>query len=202
MTALTQRISTLLIERPGLSDREIADSLFGPGTAQQPVNSACHRLASEGLLSRSRRNDGRIGNYLAANKAAADPPMHREDSGPQLGEDSLKQILKIWLEGQGWQVEVKWGRAHGVDIEATRAQERWSIEVKGCGSRPEMRVNYFLMILGETLQRMDDPNRRYSIALPDHPQFRKLWNRLPALAKARTGISALFVTADGKIMIA
>lgn len=59
-----------------------------------------------------------------------------------------------------------------------------------------MRVNYFLAILGELLQRMDDPNAKYSIALPDFPQFRRLWNRLPELAKVRTGITALFVDTD------
>jgi len=29
-----------------------------------------------------------------------------------------------------------------------------------------MRVNYFLGVLGETLQRMDDAQAKYSIALP------------------------------------
>ncbi len=62
-----------------------------------------------------------------------------------------------------------------------------------------MRVNYFLSILGELLQRMDDPDARYSIALPDMQQFRRLWQRLPQLAKARTTISALFVSPSGKV---
>jgi hypothetical protein len=62
-----------------------------------------------------------------------------------------------------------------------------------------MRVNYFLAILGETLQRMNDPETDYSIALPDLKQFRNLWERLPALAKQRTGISILFVDRNGNI---
>ena len=62
-----------------------------------------------------------------------------------------------------------------------------------------MRVNYFLGILGETLQRMDDLFAKYSIALPDVPQFHKLWERLPQLAKRRTEITALFVTAQGAV---
>jgi hypothetical protein len=56
-----------------------------------------------------------------------------------------------------------------------------------------MRVNYFLAALGELLQRMDDTNARYSVAMPDLPQFRGLWERLPKLAKQRLGITALFV---------
>jgi hypothetical protein len=65
-----------------------------------------------------------------------------------------------------------------------------------------MRVNYFVAILGEMLQRMDDPNARYSIALPDLAQFRGLWERLPRLAKTRTRISALFVDAKGHVLVA
>ena len=54
-------------------------------------------------------------------------------------------------------------------------------------------VNYFLAVLGETLQRMDDRDARYSIAFPDMPQYRRLWGRLPELAKRRTRITALLV---------
>jgi hypothetical protein len=62
-----------------------------------------------------------------------------------------------------------------------------------------MRVNYFLGVLGETLQRMDDPKAAYSIALPDLKQFRNLWTRLPLLAKQRSEITALFVRGDGQV---
>jgi len=62
-----------------------------------------------------------------------------------------------------------------------------------------MRVNYFIGILGETLQRMDDPASKYSISLPDVPQFRRLWSRLPHLAKKRTGITVLFISAKGEV---
>jgi|GraSoi2013_100cm_1033763.scaffolds.fasta_scaffold67506_2 hypothetical protein len=114
-------------------------------------------------------------------------------------EDKVKRSLKAWLEASGWEVSVIWGRAHGIDLEAKRNGQRWIIEAKGCGSRNPMRVNYFLGILGELLQRMDDPDVRYSIALPDMQQFRRLWQRLPQLAKARTTISALFVSPSGKV---
>jgi len=107
--------------------------------------------------------------------------------------------LKAWLEASGWEVSVIWGRAHGIDLEAKKNGLRWIIEAKGCGSRNPMRANYFLSILGELLQRMDDPDARYSIALPDMQQFRRLWQRLPQLAKARTTISALFVSPSGKV---
>jgi hypothetical protein len=74
-----------------------------------------------------------------------------------------------------------------------------SLRRREAGSLDAMRVNYFLGVLGETLQRMDDPKASYSIALPDRKQFRNLWNRLPVLAKQRTQITALFVSDGGQV---
>jgi hypothetical protein len=62
--------------------------------------------------------------------------------------------------------------------------------------------NYFVSILGETLQRMTIENARYSIALPNHPKFRRLWHELPEVARDRTRIEALFVDVCGNIRIA
>jgi hypothetical protein len=117
----------------------------------------------------------------------------------EMSEDQVKGYVESWLRAEGWQVSVQWGHQPGIDVEARRGPERWVIEAKGCGSRQPMRVNYFLAMLGETLQRMDDPAAHYSIALPDLPQYRGLWQRLPALAKARTQISMLLVSPGGKI---
>ena len=123
-------------------------------------------------------------------------------SGPAegwLSEDDVKRHLGAWLKNRDWAVEIAWGQERGLDIKAEKSAERWLIEAKGGGSRPEMRVNYFLAMLGETLQRMNDPHARYSIALPNMRQFRGLWTRLPALAKSRLGITALFVSQDGGV---
>lgn len=111
----------------------------------------------------------------------------------------LKRHLKTWLEDQGWKVKVAWAKTRGVGVEATKAGKRWIIQVKDIGSLQPMRVNYFIGMLGETLQRMDDPHAAYSIALPEHPQFRGLWNRLPELAKNRTQITMLFVAPNGRV---
>lgn len=118
---------------------------------------------------------------------------------PNLQEDTLKLALESWLHNHDWCTTVAWGKSRGIDIVATRGSERWVIEVKGIGSRPEMRVNYFIGILGETLQRMDDPNSKYSIALPDVSQFHGLWGRLPHVAKERTKITALFVNEQAQV---
>lgn len=84
---------------------------------------------------------------------------------------------------EGWHSQVAWGNPRGIDIDARRDSEQWIIEVKGPGARQPMGVNYFIGIFGETLLRMDDPGAKYSIAFPDFPKHRGLWDRLPGLAK-------------------
>lgn len=117
----------------------------------------------------------------------------------ELQEDDIKHTLANYLNHNGWKTQLAMGKVHGIDIDAYKGNDRWIIEVKGCGSRNAMRVNYFLTILGETLQRMTDPNAKYSIALPDMKQYRNLWSKLPRLAKERTGISVLFVNENNEI---
>ena len=203
MTTLKEQVSDLLTRSPGLTDREITNNLRGTSARQQPINAACHELARGGTVERRERDDGLIGNYpteapfLAGSRSAHGRSEELKTvagtDADGLGEYDVKKALVRWLARDGWTAKVVWGRQRGIDIEATRGSERWIIEVKGCGSRDAMRVNYFLAILGETLQRMDSPDARYSIALPDMRQFRRLWKRLPALAKNRTQITALFV---------
>ena len=118
-----------------------------------------------------------------------------------LQEEEIKQILKRWLRKNGWEpTAIAWGRKPGADIVAQQDKKEWVIEVKGCGSRNAMRVNYFLAILGETLQRMNNERTKYSIALPNMKQYRDLWDKLPALAKKRTKISVLFVEENGQVV--
>jgi len=101
----------------------------------------------------------------------------------ELQEDDIKEKLNYYLTSLGWTTQIAMAKKRGIDIDAYKGKERWIIEVKGCGTRSAMRVNYFLSMLGEILQRMDDPNAKYSIALPDMKQNRGLWVRLPKLAK-------------------
>lgn len=205
MPTLQSRILKLISSEPGLTDREITNTLQSPANNQQPINQAARLLAGKGLLVRQKRNDGLIGNYPSeisvqtAQQQVESPRNNSDQDAPT--EDEMKSVLGRWLQAQGWSVEIAWQKARGIDIDARRGVERWIIEVKGPGSRQAMRVNYFIGILGETLQRMDDANAKYSIALPDLPQYRGLWERLPALAKSRTQISLIFVSKDGIIEV-
>lgn len=200
MATLKDRIIDLLEKEGGISDREITDKLMGKEAPQQSVNIMCRNLEQKGIITRI-RVDGKIRNCLA--NGIPQPPIRLVEEKVHiqnvelLSEDMLKKHLEKWLIQNGWKAEVAWGHQQGIDICAEKENKRWIIEVKGIGSRQPMRVNYFLSILGETLQRMDDPNAEYSIALPDMQQYRNLWNRLPHLAKQRTEISILFVDEHG-----
>lgn len=202
MPSLSDQILEVILNTPGLTDREITNLLRGWDAPQQPVNQAAHALRAKGFLVRKRRADNLIGNFIGDSgvptsvKAPQSQPNHDLDA---LSEDEIKEVLVGWLSKDGWNTKVAWGKLPGIDIDAQRGPERWIIEVKGPGSRPPMRVNYFLGILGETLQRMTDPSARYSIALPDLKQYRGLWERFPKLAKSRTSISLLLVSKSGQI---
>jgi hypothetical protein len=111
-----------------------------------------------------------------------------------LTEDEIKAALEKYLEEEGNRVlSVAWGRTRGVDIEATGPEGRILIEVKGDAPTPQMQGNYFLGALGELLQRMEDPDATYAIALPDRPRFRGLVQRFPEEARRRLALVWLFV---------
>ncbi len=205
MVGLIERIRDRVKAEPGLTDRELTDRILGTGEAQQSINQTARTLESRGEIRRSRGTDGRIRNY-----PAGDGPLPQPVSGDTRtngdavswgSEDEVKRALRDWLESQGWSTKVAWGKAHGVDIEASRDGKRWLIEVKGSGSMSAMRVNYFLQALSEVLQRMKDPEAEYSIAFPELGQFQRLWERLPRLAKSRTGITAIFVDKQGNVAV-
>lgn len=204
---LKERILFAVQTSPGLTDRELTNQLLGTTAQQQAVNQAARALAAESYLKRDYRTDGKIGNYPSTfsnisnrNVLPVNKVQGEKSTIVNLSEDDVKRTIKSWLEADGWQVQVKWGRDRGIDIDAKRnTTERWVIEAKGGGSRNAMRVNYFLAMLGETLQRMTDETARYSIALPDMEQFRRLWAQLPKLAKMRTQISIIFVKSNGEV---
>ncbi|MCR9130422.1 MAG: MarR family transcriptional regulator [Alphaproteobacteria bacterium] len=200
--AFSDQIIDALRAKDGQTDRELTDRLKSRADHPSQANQYCRRMASAGAIKRlSDPASGTIRNWIGDAPIVTQraEPIPTSDESDGLSEDEVKAAIKTWLENDGWTVEVAWGRERGVDIIAQRGQERWLIEAKGCGSRQAMRVNYFIAMLGELLQRMDDPDARYSIALPDMKQFRGLWDRLPELAKQRVQVTALFVGPDGKV---
>ena len=116
-----------------------------------------------------------------------------------LSEDKAKDILNDWLIKDNWKTEIAFGNKRGADIIASKDSFTWIIEVKGTASRPPMFNNYFLSIIGEILQRMNNPSAKYSIAFPNNLKFRRLWNELPSEAKRRLDITMLIVHSNGEI---
>lgn len=53
----------LIGEKPGISDREIAEAVHGPGSPGTMVNQLCRDLAEEGLTRRRLRPDHLLGNW-------------------------------------------------------------------------------------------------------------------------------------------
>ena len=201
MAIMKESVLALVRSAPGLTDREIANRLLGSRARLARVNEPARSLAAEGLIARRRRYDGKLGNYPAAVSQGPSLPTAGGESieaVDPLSEDEVKRKLKAWLEGVGW-IVVTGGRSQGIIIAALQSGRRWVIEAKGRGSLDPMQVNDFPGVLGELLQQMRDPQAKYSVALPDLPRFRRLWNRLPNPAKRRTGISALFVDDAGRV---
>ena len=77
---------------------------------------------------------------------------------------------------------------------ATRSGSRLVLEAKGEVLLQPQQVNYFPGALGELVQRMDDPDTTYGLALPDNRQYRGLVSRLPSFARDRLGLSVFFVS--------
>lgn len=181
----------VLLKDKDRTDRELANIILGKEKHQSPINQACNNLSKKKLIERT---GSPILNRLIQNNDLCENEIIAKPLTLGLQEDKIKDILKQDLLSKKWNIDFfAPGNKPGTDIIARKEDQRWFIEVKGCGSRNSMRVNYFLSILGEILQRMDDPVAKYSIALPDMEQYRKLWNKLPALAKERTKIGIIFV---------
>jgi hypothetical protein len=202
MSVLEKDIIRLLEHNPGLSDKELAEAIQGRKSSIQYINQNCRRLESQNILIRKKRDDGLLGNWLNHNHHAQILllQVESETRAVEISEKKIKQFLGKYLESNGWRYEIAWGNEPGIDIEARRGSERWIIQVKGSGSFQPAALNNFLSVLGEIVQRMDDPDCKYSVALPDLEHFRRLWGRLPGLSKSRMSVSALFVNLDGRVI--
>jgi hypothetical protein len=116
---------------------------------------------------------------------------------PLLTENQVKRAVREHLIAQGYRVHVAWGHTRQVDIRAERDGERLLVEAKGHSSRRPQQNHDFLGALGELLQRMDDPDATYALALPDQPQYRTLVQGLPELIWDRLNLVVFFVSGAG-----
>ena len=167
---------------------------------RQAVNQTCRALASQGHVRRAGGVGSKIVNWLAdSGHAATVSPaevhhINKPVAGSLLTEDEVKEAAAAHLTSMGWSVAVAWGHTRGIDIEASRDDERLVLEAKGEVSLQPQQVNYFLGAVGELVQRMSDPTSRYGLALPDNRQYRGLVSRLPEVARRQVVQVVLFVT--------
>ena len=198
MATLAERILEAIRHAP-LDDDVLAKRL---GVAhRQSVNQAARRLEAQGRLRRLTGPDGKIVNATSDGPVQdAFPPVPESrnagiDPG-RITEDEVKRAVHDFLTQRGFDVAVAWGRVRGVDIDARHADgRRYVIEAKAeVGKNGAQQVNYFLGMLGELVQRMDDAHASYGIALPANRQYRGLVDRLPELAKERLRLSVFWVS--------
>jgi hemin uptake protein HemP len=223
MATLGDRILEAIRYTP-LDDDVLAKRLGIPH--RQAVNQTARRLEAQGLLRRIPGPDGKIVNALPA-QATPDPTSTAQPSadaasiarrvapvpspsrarfvGDRITEDEVKEAVRAYLVADGFVVDVAWGRSPGIDIVARHGDgRRYVVEAKAeVGIAGAQQHNYFVGMLGELVQRMDDPEATYAIALPDNRQYRGLVNRLPDLAKKRMSLAVFWVdrTAGGLTVV-
>jgi hypothetical protein len=200
MATLADRVlSTLRVTSRALDDDELARRL---GVIRQQINQVCNRLAGQGLLRRYVGPENKLVNEVIEGQELPVPfdrQSRARSSGVSLTEDAVKAAVRDYLHQRDLHVEVKWGRDRGIDIVAHGHGERWVIEAKGEVDSPQQQGNYFLLALGELVQRMDEPTAQYGLALPDNSRYRGLVDRLPTLARQRLNLAVLFVRPDGSV---
>lgn len=192
-----------------LDDDTLARRLRAP--SRQSVSLVCRTLEASGRIRRFRAPDGLLVNALVAqaeSTAAPTPTQPHRDlptglprtapaTTPLLTENQIKRAVREHLIARGYRVHVAWGHTRDVDIHAERDGERLLLEAKGQVVRRPQQSNDFLGALGELLQRMDDPDATYGLALPDQPQYRALVQRLPELIWDRLNLVVYFVSGTG-----
>ncbi len=118
----------------------------------------------------------------------------------RMGEDDVKDAVKSALERMSYDVKVRWGQKHGIDIEATLGSAKILIEAAGEGSSRQHLGNNFLRALGEILQRMADDTLSYGIALPAHKSYIELVLKLPDRVRQLLKLDFYFVRPADNIL--
>lgn len=205
MATIAERILQAIRYAP-LDDDVLAKRLGVP--QRQSINQAARRLESQGRLRRVTGPDGKIVNTLPETEGNPGPAVAKVRPAPQqsrVTEDEVKTAVRDHLASGGYEVKVAWDRTRGIDIDARHPDgRRYVVEAKAeTGTRGAQQVNYFLAMMGELLQRMDDDTATYAIALPLNAQYRGLVDRLPRLARERVGLNFFWVTRelDGRLTV-
>jgi hypothetical protein len=95
-----------------------------------------------------------------------------------LNEETVKATVAGFLRDRGYTVAVGKKRERGADVRATKEGLKLVLEAKGEGTLNPMFNNFFVSVLGEILQRMNEHATEYGVALPAHRKYSRLIEEL------------------------
>ena len=105
--------------------------------------------------------------------------------------DDLKELITLWLEERGWNVE-----SNQSYLRAVKDSKLWIINVQGSkrGRKQNLPVK-----INHILAEMIGEEAQYSIAFNDSVNYRKQWNEYPKVLKDKLNFSVLLADKNGKV---
>lgn len=110
-------------------------------------------------------------------------------------EGFVQSAIEKFFEAQGFtRLEVK----HVDLVCVNTSNEKWVIEAKGDSSSVGVDFNTGL---GQILKRMDEPNCKYAMAVPNIPKYINQLNKVPMRVRKLLGLNWIIVSEDGTVSI-
>jgi hypothetical protein len=193
-TTVAEQILELLAAEGPLTDPVIASRL---NLNRDIARAACMQLEIRKQVRRGPRSDGRTVTRLVGEPVSSLTDQPATELTRIVTEDEVKIAMKNHLEHHDYEVAVIFGQADGIDIEATKENERLLVEARGEAASPQAQTDLFLSGLGAIVQWMTDPEARYGLALPDNKIYRELVQKLPSVSRSRLNLTVFYVTRAG-----
>lgn len=221
--SFSDKIISLLNQKPGLTDREITDVLKGGEAHPSQVNSEARLLMQKGFLTRARRHDGKLGNFLTGTDLPAICPSSEISSTANAQADwfwegNVQEKLASYLQRNGWNlvsVSNTASKEQGIDIHAVKMEKTLLIEVKGYPSKsyndpkrsherkktsPTLQAGHWYShaILKSMRMQTEYPEAQIVIGLPDFRRYRNLFEETKS-SLDKLGFQVWGVDEEGKI---
>ena len=109
-------------------------------------------------------------------------------------EGFVQNTIESYFDKKGFIKEsISYTDYAGVHMET---QERWRVEAKGLTSNVGLD---FRTGLGQLIQRMDDPNANYGIAIPDIPSYLRQVEQIKPWVREKFQLHILFINENGGV---
>lgn len=198
--SFADKIISLLNQKPGLTDREITDVLKGSEAHPSQINSEARLLMQKGFLTRAKRHDGKLGNFLTGTDLPIVYPSSELSSSANAQADwfwegNVQEKLASHLQRNGWalvSVSNTASKEQGIDIHAEKMGKTLLIEVKGYPSKsyndprrshekkktsPTLQAGHWYShaILKSMRLLTEYPEAQIVIGIPDFRRYRDLF---------------------------